>query len=85
MDLSRCVRTQLDLSRNALGDKGAKALASGGAFAGGLTQLNLFCNQIGADGAKAIPVRLIASFCLSILLSVISFIGSRFTISCVLI
>ena len=51
----------MDLSRNALGDEGAKALAYGGVFKGGLTSLNLFYNQIGADGAKALAAAIATS------------------------
>ena len=52
---------QLDLSRNALGAKGAKALADGGAFKGALSSLNLFNNHIGQDGAEAIAAAIAAS------------------------
>lgn len=51
----------MDLSRNALGDKGAKALAAGGAFRGNLASLNLFYNHIGSDGAEAIAAAIAAS------------------------
>ena len=46
----------MDLSRNAIGDKGAIALAVGGAFKGTLAWLNLFNNAIGVEGAEAIAV-----------------------------
>ena len=52
---------QLDLSRNALGAKGAKALADGGAFNGALSSLSLFNNHIGQDGAEAIAAAIAAS------------------------
>ena len=49
------------MSCNSLGDKGAIALARGGAFKGGLALLNLRDNRIGSDGAAAIAAAISTS------------------------